>query len=82
MKEPIITIPCMYSCDLCGIEKARVEVPARRESQDVKAWIEQVAAISIYADHVARSPGCRATEISKLWIPVDGARFIGDAAQN
>jgi hypothetical protein len=72
-----ITIRCMYSCNFCGIHKASVDVPARRDDQDVVVWVKEVAAVALSEDHSRRSPACTPLTLSEVYIPVDGAKFIG-----
>lgn len=75
------TIGCLYSCSACGIRDVEVRVPAREE-EDVVVWLERVCAVAIGADHVARSPHCRAQTMENLKIPMTGTDRIGGAAIN
>jgi hypothetical protein len=72
-----IQIDCMYSCAICGIEKAHVKVGARTEGQDLKEWLESVAAAALSSDHARRSPDCRPPTLTEVYIPVTGAKMIG-----
>lgn len=77
-----VTIDCMYSCALCGIIKAHVDIPVRTDTQDVAFWMEKVAAPRLSEDHAKRSPFCYPKTLSEVYIPVDGARMIGGAVEN
>jgi hypothetical protein len=81
MADITITIRCMYSCNFCGIHKAVVEVQARRDGEDVARWIKQVAAVALSEDHSLRSPTCHPATLSEVYIPIDGAKFIGGAIE-
>lgn len=70
------TIRCMYTCNMCGLEKVAVEVPARGE-EDVATWMKESCIPSIAADHFGRSPLCMNTQIDGLWIPVIGVQKVG-----
>lgn len=74
---PAVTIDCMYSCDLCGIVRAHVEVPARDSEQGVRDWFYLVLTPALCADHASRSPYCRPEKLSEVYIPTTGAEFIG-----
>lgn len=73
----IIQITCMYTCALCGIVKAHVQVPAREESQDVVTWVREIAAVALAIDHNQRSPDCHPKEFTEIYIPITGAKIIG-----
>jgi hypothetical protein len=77
-----ITITCMYSCNLCGLTKVKVEVPARGSDEDIKHYLEQVAATCLSEDHARRSPHCRPETLSEVYIPTTGAKYIGGPTEN
>jgi hypothetical protein len=70
------TVQVLYSCKGCKLVDAVVTVVARGD-EDVIAWLEGVKP-KIAADHVRRSPHCRAGACD-LKIPMgdDGSR-VGD----
>jgi hypothetical protein len=72
-----LTITCKYSCR-CGIRDAEVEVPART-TEEVVDWVERVLGAAIGADHMKRSPHCRATEMEHVKIPMLGSDRVGGA---
>jgi len=66
-----MTLDCMYSCNLCGIEKAHVQVPILEESQSVLDWLDNTATPAIeviIADHSRRSPNCFSNTFSEVVI--------------
>jgi len=75
-----LTIRCMYSCRLCGIQKASLDVPARGDDEEVGHWVGETCARAIGEDHAKRSPGCSAQKIDEVWIPINGAPRVGDPA--
>lgn len=52
------TIQCKYSCKGCGLVKVIVTVEARREGEDVGAWLRRAVDTGIVRDHLRRSPLC------------------------
>ncbi len=69
------TVSIRYSCHLCGIEKAAVDVPARGE-EDLEKWM----AVMIHAlgnDHQKRSPNCHPQSLSDIMIPMTGTDRVG-----
>ena len=76
------TIQILYSCHLCGVVKARLDVVERSSGEDVLRWMDKVSE-AIGADHAGRSPSCGATKISEVWIPVpDGTQNVGQRVKN
>lgn len=73
-----MTITCFYSCDLCGLTKTPVEVPARGE-EDVRVWMDATIRL-ISRDHDRRSPDCHPDRLHNLLIPMTGAAKIGGPA--
>lgn len=66
-----------YVCARCGADQIEVEVRFRRSSEDVVHWMEHAAIPAVAADHIIRSPWCRAKTVD-LKIPVpEGAESIG-----
>lgn len=76
-----MTIVCKYSCGLCGVHRAEVEVPVRT-TEDVRVWMDQVCIPAIVRDHEARSPGCHPDTLQELMIPTDGRQMIGGPVVN
>ena len=73
----LMTVTVKYSCHVCGLVKAELEVAARGAEQDVVAWVEGLRP-QLGADHLRRSPGCTAAA-ADLYIPLPaGAARIGD----
>lgn len=77
----VATIRCKYSCCLCGVHRAEVEVPVRT-TEDVSTWMEKVCIPAIVRDHEARSPGCRPETLPELLIPIDGRQILGGPVIN
>lgn len=63
-------IQCKYSCFKCGVYRQVVTVRARLDTEDVKTWLEQIAAAALSRDHDHRSPGCRITKLDEVMIPI------------
>jgi hypothetical protein len=74
----VVTIRCLYSCDLCGLEKVEAEVPART-FEGIIDWTERVLGGALSADHARRSPLCHATSLARVYVPVKGTDRIGAA---
>lgn len=73
----MITIEVMYSCRKCGLEKIKVQVPARTsKSVHIKKWMDATA-YHLSRDHDRRSPRCRIRKLSEIMIPVDNVEWIG-----
>lgn len=75
------TIVCKYSCKVCGLERVAVNVPARRE-EDLVKWMEDVCSVALAKDHCRRRPGCRASTLSEVMIPITGAQKVGGPPVN
>lgn len=75
----MMTIKCLYSCNLCGLKKIACEVPARVDGQDVAHWMKE-AVVTISEDHAHRSPHCKPKTLSEMYIPMDGTKMIGGPA--
>lgn len=60
----------MYSCRHCGLEKVKLAVPARLETEDVKRWLDGTLQ-RIWRNHAQRSPGCMPNELTGLYIPLN-----------
>lgn len=52
-------------------EEAIVAVPDRHADQDVIDWMKRCVATSLGADHAARNPSCKETEMEYAKIPYD-----------
>lgn len=74
-------IECKYSCAGCGLYRVTCSVPART-TEDVKVWLEQIAARAVSEDHAQRSPFCASRVMSEFMIPTTGADRIGGPAIN
>lgn len=73
----IITLAVQYTCLLCGIRDAVVQVPARRsEAEDLKAWMDATIVL-ISAHHRRRSPTCHPRTLTNMKIPIDGVAYVG-----
>jgi hypothetical protein len=72
----VVLIDCMYSCTLCGIVKAHVNVRAR-ELENVLEWTENVLTPALVKDHDRRSPHCHPKSFSEVYIPMTGAKMVG-----
>lgn len=72
-------LTCKFSCKLCGIKKASVEVPAREGShQDVLQWMKQVVIPAISIEHDRLSPNCHPESLQDIMIPCEpNAEFLG-----
>ena len=69
-------IKVKYSCALCGIRRREVDVPARG-TEDVVAWLRDVATPALIRDHQRTSPHCQPTSLSEVMIPVSGTEKVG-----
>lgn len=79
--ESNLTITIKYSCHSCGIFRRAIQVPARTPDEDVIAWTE--AAVRIVArDHRTERPGCKATSLSELMIPITGTSRVGGPVEH
>lgn len=72
----MIKIQVKYSCVLCGIENAEVQVPARDSSEDLTSWMNQLSH-ALAEDHVRRSPHCRPKKLQNVMIPLENAGWVG-----
>jgi len=66
-----------YTCNLCGIVRAKVALPYRDEKEPITDWMEIHVMTAVARDHDIRSPNCPAKKISELWIPTVGVQWIG-----
>lgn len=76
----MMTITVSYSCLLCGLRDAPVEVPARTDECVLK-WMESTCR-ACAADHRTRSPYCHPTELHDLKIPMTGTDRVGGAPRH
>lgn len=72
----MILIGVKYTCGLCTVVDATVQVPARPSEMDLEKWMANLTAI-IQADHQRRTPGCPARKLKQVAIPVSNAEWIG-----
>lgn len=66
----------LYTCAPCGIHDREVIVPARGD-EDVVQWLEGPCMGALARDHQSASPGCRATTLTELKIPMSGTDKVG-----
>lgn len=69
-------IQVRYDCTVCGIVKANLEVRCRRPEEKIMDWMRNLQH-SLQHDHLFRSPGCGAKELTNVWIPMTGRPEIG-----
>lgn len=74
--EGALTTRVRYSCPLCNVVKAEVDVPARG-AEDVITWTEKVMIIALAQDHARRSPTCRPRKLVDIMIPLTGTDRVG-----
>lgn len=65
-----------YQCSLCKSGWREVIVRARREDEDVVAWVETVALVGVGHDHNSRSPECSSLQVD-LMVPAPKDKYIG-----
>lgn len=68
-----------YSCEKCGIVKRDVIVAERQPEEEIKEYIEYVAACC-GEDHGRRSPNCQVDSLSGVMIPIHDEKGIGFAS--
>ncbi len=73
-----MTTDVKYSCNLCGIHRVTVEVPAR-ENEDLGAWMRTLT-LRLQEDHGRRSPDCHADKLDEVLVPMDGRTKVGGPA--
>ena len=71
-------IKILYTCDLCGIKDAEVEVRERGDEEDIRDWM-QALTVAAGVDHAHKSPLCHPGTLTNVKIPISpsGGR-IGD----
>jgi len=75
------TVEARYTCDKCGLKNVAVEVPARGP-EDVVAWLEKIVAPRLSSDHREKSPFCRITHFTQVWLPIPlGGGRIGEVTK-
>lgn len=75
-------ITVKFSCEACGLENVEVGVPPRNSPNiDIVRYVERTIGKRVGAKHAELSPHCRATKMSKLFIPLpdesDPSPWIG-----
>lgn len=75
MSDPVLTIRVLYSCQMCALKDAAVDVPARGD-EDVKVWMDATV-LAVWRDHWKRSPRCRPNVLTEMKIPVSHTDRIG-----
>lgn len=76
------TLSILYSCPLCRLRDATVEVRLRRPDEDVVAWMKEVVEPGLVRDHRSRSPSCTAPSARDVKIPLTGRQYIGGPAEH
>jgi hypothetical protein len=77
-EDPVVTIKVRYSCRVCHLVDAVVEVPARTaDDENIIKWMNATI-IVIGNDHRRRSPQCRPTQLHDVKIPIQG-EIVGGA---
>lgn len=71
MRRKGLTIEVMYTCDGCGLKDRKVNVSARKPSEDVMEWLCGVMRTELTADHNNMSPKCPAVKMAQVMIPVN-----------
>jgi hypothetical protein len=74
-----MTIRVFYTCALCGLFDAPVEVPARGDvpgDDDVLVWMRHAIDL-VAANHHERSPFCQPDTLTNIKIPVAHADRLG-----
>lgn len=73
-------ITVMFSCKGCGLEKHKLQVPARdRTDVDVTAWVNQTMS-HVADEHRRLSPNCKETKCD-LYLPMQDAEFLGQQVE-
>lgn len=72
-------IEVLFSCRICGIDKAPVSVRERGENESVGFWVGEIVARAITDHHDACSPACPAEAIDEVMIPFPIGSEIGRA---
>lgn len=72
----MITIPVKYTCGLCDIVNAEVQVPARESDEDLMSWMDKMGR-ALAEDHIRRSPNCRPQRFKNVMIPLENAGWVG-----
>lgn len=73
-------ITIMFSCE-CGLKSHKLQVPARETAdEDIRIYMDKIAHW-INEEHHRVSPNCQATKITDLFIPIEGAEFIGQQVE-
>lgn len=72
----MVTIEVRYTCGLCPASDVPVKVVARTSDEDLGEWMEKLTLV-VQADHMRRSPGCRARKLKQLAIPIENAEWVG-----
>lgn len=70
------TVDCMFTCLLCGANRVKFTVEARRPGEDVIKFVSLRVRNAMGAAHKAHSPACIATSCD-LYIPMEGDRVGG-----
>ena len=72
------SLSVIYCCGTCTTEERTVQVPARREGEDVTRWTEMCVVMSVYLHHRIHSPACRSEEIKQVKVPTTEGMPLGE----
>jgi hypothetical protein len=72
--QPAIEV--LYSCEVCGLKDAKLNVAARAEHQHVAAWMEATV-FRIARDHSRLSPNCTSITLTEIKVPIEAETPIG-----
>lgn len=72
----MIKITVVYTCGMCDIVDAPVEVESRDSDGDLMDWMNAMA-IALANDHHRRSPHCHPKKFKVVKIPVENTGWVG-----
>ena len=72
------TVQIQYSCAVCGLTDASVNVP-ERVIDNVIHWFEHIAMPRVMEDHRKRSPDCKPKSLTNIKMPIAPDGTIGKA---
>lgn len=76
-----LPITVLFTCHACGLQRCRVLVRARGEHEDVRAWVEVVAA-KCGERHAFLSPHCPERKVDlAIPMPTEKSHGVGMSAQ-
>lgn len=66
-----------YKCTCAPVE-VLLQVPFRREDEDLREWMESIVGAACYLDHRQRSPSCPSKNVEYVKVnSPDNAPFVG-----